>query len=91
MKAISRAAVVGMGLCLSGCASTMSTYNRGYDRGASDTAKRQYWILQNMQKAEEKPVTPKVRYYAVPAPTTTPTPQGDIRLVPHDTVIPVIE
>ena len=32
------------------CASR-SQFQKGYERGASDTVKRQYWILQNMQKA----------------------------------------
>jgi hypothetical protein len=39
-------------LILTACAGRKE-FQKGYDRGASDTVKRQYWIQQNMQKAEQ--------------------------------------
>jgi hypothetical protein len=35
-------------------------FQKGYDRGASDTVKRQYWIQQNMQKAEQSKAPPSL-------------------------------
>ena len=36
---------------LPACA-TRKEFQKGYERGAADTVKRQYWILQNLQKEE---------------------------------------
>ncbi|MDR0533087.1 MAG: hypothetical protein LBH01_03945 [Verrucomicrobiales bacterium] len=41
-------------------------YNRGYDRGASDAAKRMYWVTQNLQQPDARRET-KLRYYTFPA------------------------
>ena len=37
---------------LMGCAG-QKEFEKGYARGSGDTVKRQYWIQQNMQKAEQ--------------------------------------
>ena len=43
-------------LMLTGCAG-QKEFQRGYERGAGDTVKRQYWIQQNMQKAGQSNVS----------------------------------
>jgi hypothetical protein len=35
-----------------GCASRKE-FQKGYERGAGDTVKRQYWMQQNLQKGEK--------------------------------------
>jgi hypothetical protein len=35
---------------LSGCGTERSEFDKGYDLGSSDIAKRQYWAIQNLQK-----------------------------------------
>jgi hypothetical protein len=44
-------------LMLTACAGRKE-FQKGYDRGASDTVKRQYWIQQNMQNAEQSKAIP---------------------------------
>jgi hypothetical protein len=63
-------------------------YNSGYDRGRSDAAKQQYWILQHAQRqAAATKGQPRVKHYPVPAPVTHP----NIKEVPHDVLIRVAE
>ncbi|MDR2462293.1 MAG: hypothetical protein LBD30_00735 [Verrucomicrobiales bacterium] len=42
-------------------------YNRGYDRGASDAAKRMYWLTQNLQQPNPDQSGGRVRRYTFPA------------------------
>ena len=62
--------------------------DRAYERGASDATKRQYWIVQNLQKqkqgSEQQPV---LKYYQFPAATNV----NGVQYVPHDVAIPVQE
>jgi hypothetical protein len=37
---------------LGGCATERSEFDKGYDLGSSDIAKRQYWAIQNLQKQQ---------------------------------------
>lgn len=43
-----------------------SAFTEGYQRGASDTVKRQYWILQNLQKENARRSEGKWTSYQVP-------------------------
>ena len=69
---------------LPACASR-SQFEKGYDSGASDTVKRQYWILQNMQKRDEPK---KPRLYRIPIP---PDPNATVKTVPYEITIPIYE
>jgi hypothetical protein len=80
------------GLCcavvavLPACASR-SQFQKGYERGAADTVKRQYWILQDMQKrSESKP--DRVSLYRIPI---TPDPDAAVKTVPYEITIPVTQ
>jgi hypothetical protein len=74
---------------LSGCASR-SQFQEGYDRGTGDTVKRQYWILQNMQKEKTPPLrrTPRLSYYRLPV---EPDPTSPVKTVPYEIAIPIHE
>lgn len=74
---------------LSGCASR-SQFQKGYDRGAGDTVKRQYWILQNAQKRQEPPPRrkPRLSYYHLPV---EPGPNSPVKTVPYEIAIPIHE
>ncbi len=69
------------------CASR-SQFQKGYERGASDTVKRQYWILQDMQKREAKPRDRRLSLYRMPI---TPDPNATVKSVPYDITIPIYE
>jgi hypothetical protein len=72
----------------SGCASR-SQFQKGYDRGAGDTAKRQYWILQEMQKRQTPPREPRrATYYRLPV---EPDPKSPVKTVPYEIAIPIHE
>ena len=63
-------------------------YNRGYDRGASDAAKRMYWLTQNLQQPDpNQPGT--LRYYTFPAGGGEAS-DGVIEQ-PYDVTVPVEE
>lgn len=64
-------------------------YRHGYDQGRSDAVKEQYWLQQRAQAQDKN--TASLRTYTVEGRTVTPTADGDIRLVPHDVVIPILE
>lgn len=85
MKACVLACVVGS-VSLSGCASR-SQYQKGYDRGAGDTVKHQYWVLQNMQKRAE-PKEKRLTYYRLPV---LPDPNSPVKTVPYEIAIPIHE
>src|SRR5215510_2081044 len=64
-------------------------FQKGYNRGASDTVKRQYWIRQNMQKAEQSEAPPyRLTLYRIPV---TPDPKATVKTVPYEVTIPIYE
>ena len=69
------------------CASR-SQFQKGYDRGASDAVKRQYWILQDMQKRSESRPERRVSLYRIPI---TPDPAATVKTVPYEITIPVVQ
>jgi len=71
------------------CATTRTQFQKGYERGSSDTVKRQYWILQEMQKcsAAKKP-RPRLSVYRM---TVTPDPNATVKSVPYEIAIPITE
>lgn len=70
------------------CASR-SQFQKGYERGASDTVKRQYWILQNMQKAGEgSQAKPRLALYRMPV---VPDPNATVKTVPYEITVPIYE
>lgn len=73
---------------LPACA-TRSQYQKGYDAGASDTVKRQYWILQDMEKCDGA-TEPRQRL-SVYRMTVTPDPNAKVKTVPYEIAIPVYE
>jgi hypothetical protein len=72
---------------LPACASR-SQFQKGYERGASDTVKRQYWILQDMQKRSEPKPERRVSLYRIPI---APDPEATVKTVPYDISIPVVQ
>lgn len=72
---------------LPACA-TRSQFQKGYERGASDTVKRQYWILQDMQKRSEPNPEPRVSLHRVPI---SPDPASTVKTVPYEIAIPVVQ
>lgn len=74
-------------LCLlaTGCAGR-SQFQKGYERGAADTVKRQYWIEQSLQrpaKRSEKPIS----IYKL---TVPPDPDAKVKTVPYEIGIPIV-
>lgn len=68
--------------------SSRSQFQKGYERGASDTVKRQYWILQDMQKRTEPQPERRLSLYRIPM---TPDPDASVKRVPYEITIPVSE
>jgi hypothetical protein len=88
--AASGAAIGGIGTILainSVKSGQRKQYQQGYDLGASDTAKRQYWILQNLQKGKQEPAH-RLTYYRF---TIPPDPNAPVKTVPRDLAIPIYE
>jgi len=73
-------------ICLLPACASRSQFQKGYERGASDTVKRQYWILQNMQKKAEP--ERRVSLYRIPI---TPDPEATVKTVPYEIAIPVVQ
>jgi hypothetical protein len=69
-----------------GCASRKE-FQKGYDRGAADTVKRQYWIQQNLQKGE-KASPYRLTIYRMPV---APDPDAKVKTVPYEIAIPIYE
>ena len=70
----------------SGCAARKE-FQKGYERGAADAVKRQYWILQNLRKGKQEPAYRLTLYrFAVP-----PDPNAPVKTVPRDITIPIYE
>ena len=90
-KRKSVARVVGLGLFVgvfSGCAGHKE-FQKGYDRGAADAVKRQYWIQQNLQKAaapSREPGRPSIYQLRV-----DPDPKADVKTVPYEIAVPIYE
>lgn len=83
-----RAACVCALALLSACASR-SQFQKGYDRGSGDTVKRQYWILQNMQKPQDTaPSRPRTTIYRLPV---QPDPSSTVKTVPYEIAIPITQ
>ena len=80
-------ALVGVAGGLSACASR-SQFERGYDAGAGDAVKRQYWILQNLQRAEAAADAPRLRVYRLPV---EPSPNAAVKTVPYKVAVPILE
>jgi hypothetical protein len=72
---------------LPACASR-SQFQKGYERGAADTVKRQYWILQDMQKRSEGEPDRRVSFYRIPI---TPDPDAAVKTVPYEITIPIVQ
>jgi phage tail tape-measure protein len=62
-------------------------FQQGYDQGASDTVKRQYWILQNLQKGKQEPAY-RLTYYRF---TIPPDSNASVKTVPREVAIPIYE
>jgi hypothetical protein len=62
-------------------------FQKGYERGAADTVKRQYWILQNLQKGQQEPAY-RLTYYRFIIP---PDPNAPVKTVPREIVLPIYE
>jgi len=69
------------------CASR-SEFQKGYERGASDTVKRQYWILQDMQKRSAPANNRHLTQYRIPI---EPDPNATVKQVPYEITIPIYE
>ncbi len=74
--------------CLLPACASRSQFQQGYERGASDTVKRQYWILQNMQKRSEAKPERRLSFYRIPV---MPDPEATVKTVPYEITIPVIQ
>lgn len=75
--------------CLLPACASRSQFQKGYERGASDTVKRQYWILQNMQKRETASQSkPRLSLYRMPV---EPNPNATVNRVPYEITVPIYE
>jgi hypothetical protein len=84
------AAIGGIGTLLainSVKAGQREQFQQGYDHGASDTVKRQYWILQNLQKGKKEGAY-RLTYYRFTIPSD---PNAPVKTVPRDIAIPIYE
>jgi hypothetical protein len=84
------AAIGGIGTILainSAKAGQRKQFQAGYDQGASDTVKRQYWISQNLQKGKQERAY-RLTYYRF---TIPPDPNAEVKTVPRDITIPIYE
>lgn len=89
-KSLSRAcAWCAVAVCLLSACASRSQFQKGYDAGAATTVKRQYWILQNMQKADEtKSARPRMTIYRLPV---EPDPNAQVKTVPYEIAVPIYE
>lgn len=78
----------GVITCLFPACASRSQFQKGYERGASDTVKRQYWILQDMQKRTEPKPERRLSLYRVPI---SPDPNATVKRVPYEITIPIFE
>lgn len=66
---------------------SMTAYQAGYDKGRSDSAKQQYWIMVNQQKAGDQP-DQDVTLYEIPLPEQV---IDGVTLEPTTRVLPIQE
>jgi hypothetical protein len=62
-------------------------FQKGYERGAADTVKRQYWILQNLQKGKQEPAY-RLTYYRFTVPSDSSAP---VKTVAREIALPIYE
>ncbi len=74
--------------CLLPACASRSQFQKGYERGASDTVKRQYWILQDMQKREEAKPERRLSLYRMPV---APDPNATVKTVPYEITMPIYQ
>ena len=90
-RKLSRFGVVScaVAVCLLSACAGRKEFQKGYDAGAATTVKRQYWILQNMQKADEtKAARPRMTVYRLPV---EPDPNAQVKTVPYEIAVPIYE
>jgi len=75
---------------LPACA-TRTQYQKGYEQGASDTVKRQYWILQDLQKRPAAQDSKTLHHLSVYRMTVTPDPKAMVKSVPYEIAIPITQ
>ena len=81
--------VCAVALCLLPACASRSQFQKGYESGAANTVKRQYWILQNMQKADETAAArPRMTVYRLPV---EPDPNAQVKTVPYEIAVPIYE
>ena len=76
-------------LCIltTGCAGR-SQFHKGYERGAADTVKRQYWIEQSLQTPGTNPER-QLSVYKLTVPPD-PDPEAKVKTVPYEIAIPIV-
>ena len=76
-------------LCIlaTGCAGR-SQFQKGYERGAADAVKRQYWIEQSLQKPG-KNTEKHLSIYKITVPPD-PDPDAKVKRVPYEIGIPIV-
>lgn len=88
-KSLVVAAWAALVTCVLPACASRSQFQKGYELGAADTVKRQYWILQEMQKrGEPAPSRPRLSIYRLPV---APDPNATVKTVPYDIAIPIYE
>ena len=80
-------AVAWCALALFPACASRKEFQKGYERGAGDTVKRQYWIQQNLQKGE-KASPYRLTIYRMPV---APDPDAKVKTVPYEIAIPIYE
>ena len=76
---------------ISGCTTKRSDFDQGYDLGSSDVAKRQYWIVNNLQKQKQLySKTGEVQYRTVELPVSGKNPDGTL-IDPHYVKVRMLE
>ena len=86
---VCRAAVAWWAVCLLPACASHKEFQKGYERGASDTVKRQYWIQQNLQKSKLSKASPyRLTLYRMPI---KPDPNAKVKTVPYEVAIPIYE
>jgi hypothetical protein len=77
-----------IGLCaLAGCGGR-SQFQKGYEKGAADAVKRQYWIEQSLQKPGKNPEK-HLSIYKLTIPPD-PDPGAKVKRVPYEIGIPIV-
>jgi hypothetical protein len=77
-------------LFLAGCAHERSEFDKGYDLGMSDTAKRQYWAIQKVQELRNSRQREKINYRNAAIPIYGRNQDGT-NIAPHYVNVRVID